>query len=98
MARRLQNSQNQTVRTINDELRAYWLIILASAAAVAFIGFLFVDSYSPHMGLLWNLMNAEITLPLCPGCKTLRVEFGYRWVLALCFAAAVYALYLRTTK
>src|SRR6266852_5732315 len=39
-----------------------WLLILLIAVGVGITSFLFIDSYQPHMGVLWNVINARITI------------------------------------
>lgn len=82
-----------------------WLALLLSAVGIAFISFLFVREYSPPLGILWNIMNAEITLVRgdgefseCFSKSTISAcgyDLPYRWVFAGCFALAGYAIYLR---
>jgi hypothetical protein len=46
---------------LNEKAKKHWLAIMLTAVGVAATSFLFINSYNPSMGLLWNIMNGEIT-------------------------------------
>jgi hypothetical protein len=61
----------------------FWI---GTGIGIGVIGFLFLDTYVPMLGLAWNIMNGNVG------------GIGYRYVLTLAVTLILYGAYLWASK